>query len=37
MEIGIYGSGIPRDRVLGYEAAVRADGFLVAARGRPTR
>lgn len=29
----IYGSGIPKDTVLNYEAAVRADSFLVMAKG----
>ena len=29
----LYGSGIPRDSVLAYETAVKADGFLVTAHG----
>ena len=29
----IYGSGIPRDSVLAYEAAVKADGFLILVNG----
>ncbi|TBW40284.1 DUF1269 domain-containing protein [Siculibacillus lacustris] len=30
---GLYGLGIPKDSVIEYEAAVRADGFLVMAHG----
>jgi hypothetical protein len=29
----LYGSGIPKDSVIAYETAIKADGFLVLARG----
>lgn len=31
----LYSIGIPKDSVLGYETAVKADGFLVVAQGSP--
>jgi hypothetical protein len=33
---GLFGLGIPKDSVIEYEAAVRADGFLVMAHGEAT-
>ncbi len=36
LSAALYGLGIPKDTVLAYEAAVKADGYLVMARGNAT-